>query len=59
MPLWRGLLWWPFQRSLSRCRVMTMTLVGNHDGDPRFGGVYVALVGSQGGCVCPRDGRVP
>jgi hypothetical protein len=38
---------------------MMMTLVGNHDGDPRFGGVYVALVGSQGGWVCPRDGRVP
>jgi hypothetical protein len=59
MSLRRGLSWWSFQGSRSRCRVMTMPLVGNLDDDPRFGGVCAASVGSQSGWVCPRDGRVP
>jgi hypothetical protein len=38
---------------------MTMTLVGNLDGDLPFSGVCAVHVGCQGGCVCPRDGRAP
>jgi hypothetical protein len=36
-----------------------LTLVGNLDDDLLFGGVFAASVGSQGGCVSPRDGCAP
>jgi hypothetical protein len=43
------------RKSQSCCSVMTITLVGILDDDPRWGGVYAASVGSHVGGVCPRD----
>jgi hypothetical protein len=60
VPLRRGLLCWlHLWGSRGHCKVMTLMPVFKLDDNLRFGGVCGISVCCQGGCVCPRDGRVP
>ena len=54
-----GLLGGHLLKSELHSGLMMMPQAGNRDDDSRFTGVCSACLGSQAGCVCPHDSRVP